>query len=257
MGGPRIAAAALAVLLACLWTPRGADARSSGDFSDWAVVVVAGDWRSGSGGETEAFDNARRDVSTALITAGFHPDNLRQYSLRPPRKGDDPAVVVGPRDVAAATLAMGAKAKGCLFYVTSHGTPEGAVFGASSLLKPSMLDALLDEACGGRPTVAIVSACYSGVFIPTLKAPNRLVLTASRPDRSSFGCSERDRYPYFDACVLESLPKARDFLALSAKVKACVSRMEAERGLSPPSEPQMSVGAEMQLSLPMLQFAGP
>ena len=30
-----------------------------------------------------------------------------------------------------------------------------------------------------------------------------MVLTAARPDRTSFGCGEADKYPYFDDCFLQ------------------------------------------------------
>jgi hypothetical protein len=102
----------------------------------------------------------------------------------------------------------------------------------------------------------VISACFSGVFVPTLAGSRRMVMTAARPDRSSFGCGDKDRYPFFDACVLESLPQSDDFLALSRLVKACVARRETEQHLAPPSEPQTAVGAEMQALLPFLKFAG-
>ena len=250
----------LAVLLVCLafvWTP-ARSAPPATDFSDWAAVVVAGDWRSSTGGDTQAFDNARRDVSAALIKAGFSPSNLRQFSLRPHRPGDNPSVVVEPDAVAEGFIDMARQTRGgCLFYLTSHGSPHGAVFGERMTLTPAMLDRLLTEACGTRPTVAVISACFSGVFIPVLARSNRMILTAARPDRSSFGCSERDRYPYFDYCVLETLPKSRDWVALAKAVKVCVARRETEQGMAPPSEPQTSIGAQMQIDLPFMRFAGP
>ncbi len=67
-----------------LWTallPAAAFAAS--DFANWAAIVVAGDWHAHSGGPTEAFDNARRDVTKALIGAGFSPQNIQQFSVRP------------------------------------------------------------------------------------------------------------------------------------------------------------------------------
>jgi hypothetical protein len=232
-------------------------AQQPAPLSDWAVAVVAGDWRAHSGRDTEAFDNARRDVAAALVRAGFSPAHVRQYSLRPPRKGDDPAVVTTPITAVQGLLAEGRKATGgCLLYVTSHGSPDGAVFGPDQLLTPYKLSRLLDEACGTRPTVVVISACFSGVFVPALAAPNRMVMTAARPDRSSFGCGDNDRYPFFDACVLESLPRADDFIALAGLTRSCVTRHEKEQKLEPPSEPQTSVGTRMQLLLPFLRFAG-
>ncbi len=143
---------------------------------------------------------------------------------------------------------------GCLVYFTSHGSPEGAVVGRQ-ILPPRLAARMIDGACGPRPTVVVISTCFSGVFVPELAAPNRMVLTAARPDRSSFGCSESDKYPYFDACMLESLPAAADFAGLGRAAQACVARRETQEGLSPASEPQMFVGGELRPELPLLAFA--
>ena len=54
--------------------------------------------------------------------------------------------------------------------------------------------------------------------------------------------------------MIETLPTATDFLALAAGTRACVARKEAAAGIETPSEPQLFVGAEMQLRLPTLRF---
>jgi hypothetical protein len=114
---------------------------------------------------------------------------------------------------------------------------------------------MVDQACGQRPTVVILSACYSGVFIPAVSDANRAVFTAARPDRTSFGCSESDRYPYYDDCILSSFPKAGDFGALAADAKACVAAKEIATGMKPPSEPQITVGAGLRPMLPFYTFS--
>src|SRR5690348_9416109 len=53
--------------------------------SDWAVVVVAGDWHDHDGRPSEIFDNARRDVAAELARAGFNPSDIAQFSVRPSR----------------------------------------------------------------------------------------------------------------------------------------------------------------------------
>ena len=70
--------AVLVGLLACAFQA-AAPARpapASGPFSDWAAVVVAGDWRASGGGATKAFENARRDVARTLVRAGFQPAHV-------------------------------------------------------------------------------------------------------------------------------------------------------------------------------------
>ena len=231
-----------------------ADAPRASPFRDWAAVVVAGDWRASNGKDTKAFENTRRDVSRALLDAGFRAENLRSFGVSSPEPGvgetHGGAVLSGLRETAA--RARG----GCLVYVTSHGTPQGVVFGRTGAMAPAALDMMLDVSCPNRPTVVFVSACYSGVFVPALAAPNRLVVTAARPDRSSFGCGESDRYPFFDACVLEAWRGSPDFLALGQAVQGCVSRREREMRLAPPSEPQIAAGARIRPLLPLLPLPG-
>jgi hypothetical protein len=46
-------------------------------------------------------------------------------------------------------------------------------------------------------TVIIISACYSGSLIGDLRAPERIIITAARADRSSFGCAPDSRHTFF------------------------------------------------------------
>ena len=221
-----------------------------GRFDGWATAVIAADWRDGGGRPIQAFDNARRDVARGFVEAGLPPETLVDYSLRP----DAAEPVTAAEALAGVTAATRQATRGCLLYFTSHGSPDGMVFGPDATLEPADMVNLARQWCGGRPTVVIVSACYSGIFVNALAAPNRMVLTAARRDRTSFGCGAEETWPWFDGCVIESLPAATDFLALAAATRACVSRKEQEAGITVPSEPQLFVGAEMQLRLPTLRF---
>src|SRR5258705_4917950 len=80
--------ARLVWLLAGAWLALAGPVQAASPFRDWAAVVIAGDWHAHSGGPSEAFDNARRDVAQALEQAGFDPANLRQFSVRPERYKD-------------------------------------------------------------------------------------------------------------------------------------------------------------------------
>jgi hypothetical protein len=240
--------AAAGVWLALLSAP----AQAAGPFADWAAVFVAGDFRGHGGGPSETFDNARRDLADAFVAAGFERSNIQQFSVRPQLYPDSAPLPSELSLIRTELTRLAEKAKGgCLVYFTSHGSPDGALVGGNILTPPGAAR-MLRDACGDRPTVAVISACFSGVFVPMLAGPNRLVLTAARPDRSSFGCGESDRYPYFDACVLESIPGAADFAALGRAAQACVTRREKEEKVGPPSEPQMAVGGELRPMLPLL-----
>ena len=221
-----------------------------GRFDGWATAVIAADWRDGGGQPIEVFDNARRDVAQGFIEAGLPRESLVDYSLRPD-VADPVTAAEALQGVAAATARA---PRGCLLYFTSHGSPDGIVFGPDAMISPAAMANLVRQWCGARPTVVVVSACYSGVFVNALAGPNRMILTAASRDRTSFGCGAEETYPWFDGCVIETLPAATDFLALAAGARACVARKEREAGITVPSEPQLYVGAEMQLRLPTLRF---
>jgi hypothetical protein len=243
-----------ALIAALVLAASAGGARAASPFADWAAVVVAGDWHASDGGPTEGFDNARRDVTAALARIGFQPQNIRQFSVRPERYKDTRPEKAELRGIYGA-LADGASrtAGGCLFYMTSHGLPQGAQLD-QTILRPGVLANMLDQTCGARPTVVVMSACFSGVFVPALARSNRMVLTAARPDRTSFGCGQDNKYPYFDECFLSSIPSARDFGVLAGAVRECVRLREASEKMTPPSEPQIWVGAALRPMLPLYPF---
>jgi hypothetical protein len=232
-------------------------AQAASIFADWTAVVIAGDYHASSGAESEAFDNARRDVSAQLARFGFSPAHIVQFSTRPdrypgqmPRKADLTTIREGMREA-------GERAKGgCLVYYTSHGVPGGLVLATEGErhITPGTLNQAIDNACPGRPSVVVLSACFSGGFIPGLARNDRMIFTAARSDRTSFGCGESDVYPYFDTCFLKESPSARDFVNLAQRVAGCVAAKEAETGARPPSEPQLWIGPAIKPLLPLYAF---
>lgn len=245
------AALLIGALIASLAITVSSQAQSR--FEGWSSVVIAGDWRDGRGAPIEAFDNARRDLSAGLIRAGL-PQSLHQSLTLNPAKPDASRPGDAMR-ILNTTLASGNR--GCLFYITSHGSPGKLVFGDTKGLEPADLALMLRRNCDAKPTVMILSACYSGSFVDSLRAPNRMILTAARRDRSSFGCGEGEVYPWFDACIIDSLPTATDFLELALSARTCVAEREKAAGIDTPSEPQLFVGSDMQFRLPVLRFSQP
>jgi hypothetical protein len=223
---------------------------AAGPFADWGAIVVAGDWHAHDGGPTEVFDNARRDIATDLVWLGFRRDNVEQFSVNPDRYPRERPLPSDRHTISNALWDLSNRATGgCFLFFTSHGSPDGIVMGAD-IDPPASLSQVLDNDCGDRPTVVIISACYSGAFVQALQAPNRMVLTAARPDRSSFGCSQSLRYTFFDQCVLEALPASSDFPGLGRLIQACVAAREKKEHMAPPSEPQLWVGETALTTLP-------
>jgi peptidase C13-like protein len=219
-------------------------------FSNWAAVVVAGDHEASDGSPSEGFDNARRDVSHNLLKLGFTPANLAEFSTRPREYRAEKLLLTRPNSILRALQKLTVKASGgCLLYFSSHGEDDGLIVG-EYVVPPHALAEVVDHACGARPTVVIISACFSGLMLPPLEGPNRMILTAARRDRTSFGCGQSDRYPYFDQCVLEVWNAASGFPDLAVKARACVATREKQEHLSPASEPQLWIGPQALASLP-------
>jgi hypothetical protein len=231
----------LAIALAAMLLT--APAAFAGGFDSWAAVIVAGDAHAHSGAPSEVFDNGRRDIAKALTTIGFAQSHILQFSTQPakdtethPGNSDTDAIYMSFRRLAQ--QASG----GCFVYFTSHGAQSGILVG-SQLVTPRAVAQLIDDSCADKMTVVFISACYSGVFIPALQRDTRMIMTAARKDRTSFGCGETNEYTFFDACVVKSLPSAPNFPGLASMVQACVAQREKEENATPPSEPQVSIGS--------------
>lgn len=215
------------------------------DFSHWAVVLVAGDYRAHSGAPSKVFDNGRHDLAAAFAKIGFDKANMVQFSV----DYDDGTQHTAVPEIAAAMQSAAARAKdGCLIYFTSHGTPTGIIVG-DAVLTPAQMHDMMNSACGTRPSVIVMSSCYSGQFVPALAGENRIIMTAARPDRTSFGCGEMDQHTYFDDCFLRAVPMAGDFPGLGSLVQQCVAFREQQTKATPPSEPQVSVGPSVIFTL--------
>jgi hypothetical protein len=136
-------------------------------------------------------------------------------------------------------------------YLTSHGSPEGWLstnLPSQATFPPinaGSLAAALSQA-GIRRRVVIVSACFSGSWIPALASNDTIVITAAAKDRSSFGCDERRRLTYFGEAFLEG-PLARGASLREAfeKARGTVASWEESQRVMP-SLPEASVGRNLQ-----------
>jgi hypothetical protein len=134
--------------------------------------------------------------------------------------------------------------EGCLVFATSHGAyRSGLVLVPSeNFLTPAALDRALHSGCGGAPTVVIISGCFSGSFAqPPMARANRIILTAAREDRPSFGCGVDSQYTFYDRCLLQTMDRASTWRSAHAMIRACVSAREKEFRFHP-SEPQAWFG---------------
>lgn len=94
-------------------------------------------------------------------------------------------------------------------------------------------------------TIIVISACYSGSLIDELRAPRRIIITAARADRSSFGCAPGNRHTFFGQAELDAFSQGdRSLRQIFAAIREDVGRREQELRYTP-SEPQVSVGVDV------------
>jgi hypothetical protein len=97
-----------------------------------------------------------------------------------------------------------------------------------------------------RYKVVVISACYSGVFVPRLANPDTLIITAADAHHPSFGCRDKARWTYFgDAFFNVALRQARSLKDAFVAARALVTKRERRERLEP-SNPQMSGGENVQ-----------
>ncbi len=205
----------------------------------WKGIFIAGD------DSIENFDNGREDLTKQFSLLGDL--STKQLSSSDDYVSEKDGVLeANAENIINAFETLATKSgEGCLIHMTSHGANGQGFYLAKAgpgILPPDVFSQLVDQACGQEPTVILVSACYSGQFITEdLKGPNRVILTAARADRPSFGCSPDTEYTYWDGCMLEQLPKSNTWSDLYTNVNACITTKEAAIGVQP-SEPQAFFG---------------
>ena len=140
-----------------------------------------------------------------------------------------------------------------LLFLTSHGSEDHQIYvemGTLPLdqLQPGDIRDALDKA-HIRWRIIVISACYSGGFIPALRDPHTLVITAARGDRASFGCGSDSQVTWFGKAFLtDALNQTTDFQDAFQRAQTLISGWE-KRDHETPSDPQYWIGSAMQKKL--------
>jgi hypothetical protein len=128
--------------------------------------------------------------------------------------------------------------------LTSHGSRSGLVVragGRERMLSPALLAVMLNQS-GVRHRVVIISACYSGVFIPHLANDDSLVITAADADHPSFGCQDGAQWTYFgEALFNNAMRRAANLRDAFSLARSLVLKRERHNGFVP-SNPQIAGG---------------
>ena len=132
-----------------------------------------------------------------------------------------------------------------ILFTTSHGAPFGLYYNDADngygAISPNRLRAMLDQ-LGLRNRLLILSACYSGVFVPVLATPATAIVTAASADRTSFGCAADNDWTFFgDALVNRALRKPQPLPAAFTEAQGLIAGWEAQVEQQP-SQPQIAIG---------------
>jgi hypothetical protein len=145
--------------------------------------------------------------------------------------------------------------------ISSHGSRDPAIAVENSdlplddLTAEDLASALQDASIQWR--VIIISACYAGGFIDSLKNPRTIIITAAAADRTSFGCSNDSDLTYFgEAFYRDALPEARTLRNAFDQARAAIAMRERRERVDA-SRPQAYFGAELESKLASMKDHSP
>jgi hypothetical protein len=166
------------------------------------------------------------------------------------------APIANQRNFAAAVHAIGAAMNKdgdvLVLLMTSHGTPTGFGLrlpsGVTTELTPQEVAGTLDRE-GIKNRIVIVSACFSGTFLPPLANDDTIVLTASDANNTSFGCAPERDWTYFgDALFRQSIRRGWDLQHAFDNARVLISGWEM-MDRARPSNPQAHFGPTLVAKL--------
>jgi Peptidase C13 family len=147
-----------------------------------------------------------------------------------------------------------------LLFMTSHGEHTGFALKfpneTASELTPQFVAAALNNE-GIKNRIVIVSACFSGAFVPPLANDDTIVLTAADAESTSFGCAPERDWTYFgDAFFRQSMHRGRDLQQAFANARTLIGGWEL-MDHARPSNPQAHFGPALVTKLaPFFQSEG-
>jgi Peptidase C13 family len=188
--------------------------------------------------------------STEAAKVLAHRYNAEGHTILLATGAEKTAPQGSPSNLAIALSAMAAKMDlkedVLVLYTTSHGNPKiGIVYRDGEkgfgMIAPQRLEGLLDS-LGIKRRLLMISACYSGIFVPVLKNEDSIIITAASDKRSSFGCSPGNDWTFFGDALINNALRTPEPLEKSVKdAFKLVETWETTLGLVS-SDPQVSFG---------------
>lgn len=163
--------------------------------------------------------------------------------------------------LAAVAAKMNLKEDVLILFATTHGDPDSGLAyrdgnKGHGAIAPSRMATLLDD-LGFERRMILLSACYSGVFLPLLTNENSIIVTAAASNRTSFGCAPGNDWTFFgDALINNGLRKPQSFDKAAAEAVGLIANWENSKQLVA-SRPQTFVGDKANVWLGPLEARMP
>jgi hypothetical protein len=175
---------------------------------------------------------------------GSGPINVQYNS----KKGGGATIEALAMSLQGAANTMDADNDVLFLILTSHGSRHGLAVKAGRLTEtltpPNLADMLARTSV--RHKVVVISACYSGIFLPRLANADMLVITAADANHSSFGCQDNAKWTYFgDAFFNVALRHASSLKDAFVVARGLIRKRELHEHFEP-SNPLMAGGENVQ-----------
>lgn len=211
--------------------------------------------------QDDVFLNESKMVQEVLETQFDASQTLQQLINHPSTVETKPWATLEnlERAINAAADKMNREEDVLLVYLTSHGGKNGELSSefwplATAKLTPTALNLMLDKA-NVKHRIIIISACYSGSWIPALKNENTLIITAADASHTSYGCGYKSELTYFGrALVDEQLRSTRNFEKAYRNAVPIIKQREIEAKKDDGfSNPQWVMGSGIKPILQQLE----
>ncbi|WP_162042475.1 C13 family peptidase [Undibacterium sp. YM2] len=194
-------------------------------------------------GDVQLAKQRLEEINPELISYSFNNDPHQD-------KLDAPFAHLGSLDQTARDIASQAREGDVVtILLTSHGYTDLVAVEIGNKPTAPIWTRYLKTALAPLekfPTVLIISSCYSGSLISQLKAPNRIIVTASAQDKVSYGCQPLANNTFFvDALFGSKLDSGQNLMQVFEHTKELVTEREKAAKFDP-SSPQIFVGEKMQ-----------
>ena len=130
------------------------------------------------------------------------------------------------------------------FYDIPRGKEEGLYLSRSRYLTPRTLAKFVDQSCGERPTILLISACFQVSLSTPLKGRNKLFLLLQDTIEPLLVVPQILNI-LIGMDVYYKIPASDNWEEVYRNTKACIKKEEEAQG-DRPSLPQIFIGGNMK-----------